>query len=281
MAPRRLPVFDEPLYPNVTISPGQSGCVADTSELVFVEGRPTSHALTLYSRGRDAIWSASGQKGLTLAAATGTLDATNGFEQRVAVRYDGVSAIEGGTAQCGSQTLRITARLIRPATPNAPVEINRTLSLAATRDTSPDWEVMPGLGSRGASLRARLDLPSRADAAKSAPLDYRFETGASTDAELRIIALPVHPLTSADGLRIAIQIDDGPLQTLDFRTFGRSEEWKQNVLTNSAIRSIPLRQLAKGAHHLRIHALDPGFILDRIDIRLDGAPDTYGGPPLR
>lgn len=45
-------------------------------------------------------------------------------------------------------------------------------------------------------------------------------------------------------------------------------------------RTIPPRQLAKGAYRLRIHALDPGFILDRIDVRLDGAPDCYGAPPV-
>lgn len=164
---------------------------------------------------------------------------------------------------------------------DAPIAIDRIVSLAATSAAAPDWEVVPGLGSRSGALRAKLDLPSRADAAGVAPLDYRFDVSASGDAELRIVAIPVHPLTSENGLRIAVQLDDGPLQTLDFRTFGRSEEWKQNVLTNSAVRAIPLHRLAKGAHRLRIHALDPGFILDRIDVRLDGAPDYYGAPPIR
>jgi hypothetical protein len=27
--------------------------------------------------------------------------------------------------------------------------------------------------------------------------------------------------------------------------------------------------------------MDPGFLLDRIDVRLDGAPDYYGAPPIR
>ncbi|HEY0623241.1 glycosyl hydrolase 115 family protein [Sphingomonas sp.] len=164
---------------------------------------------------------------------------------------------------------------------DAPTAIDRIVSLAATSAAAPDWEVVPGLGSRGGALRAKLDLPSRTDATEVTPLDYRFDVPASGDAELRIVAIPVHPLTSANGLRIAVQLDDGPLQTLDFRTFGRSEEWKQNVLTNTAVRSIQLRQFAQGAHRLRIHALDPGFILDRIDVRLDGAPDYYGAPPIK
>ncbi|WP_343519737.1 glycosyl hydrolase 115 family protein [Sphingomonas sp.] len=170
-----------------------------------------------------------------------------------------------------------TARRI----PDPAPRIDRIVSLAAARASAPDWEVVPGLGSRGAALRAKLDLPSRGDAAGVAPLDYHFEVPTAGDVELRIVAIPVHPLTSENGLRIAVQLDNGPVQLLDFRTFGRSEEWKQSVLTNTAVRAIPVRQLAKGAHRLRIHALDPGFILDRIDVRLDGAPDYYGAPPIK
>jgi hypothetical protein len=255
--------------------------VADASELTFVEGRPASHALTLYSHGRPAAWSAAGHKGLTFAALSGELDAANGFEQRVAVRYDGTGAIDGGTVECGDSMLKVAARHIVPAAPDGPVEIERTISLAAVGAVSPAWEVVPGLGSRGSSLRALLELPSRTDVAGIEPLTYGFEASDKSDAELRIVALPVHPLTSASGLRLAVQLDDGPLEVLDFGTFGRSEEWKQNVLTNTAVRSIRLSQLTQGAHRLRVYALDPGFILDRIDVRLDGAPDYYGAPPTR
>ena len=159
--------------------------------------------------------------------------------------------------------------------------MDHTISLAAVGAASPAWEIVPGLGSRGASLRSLLALRSRTDFAGIEPLTYGFEVSHTGDADLRIVALPVHPLTSASGLRLAVQLDDGPLEVLDFRTFGRSEEWKQNVLTNTAVRSMRLLQLARGAHRLRIYALDPGFILDRIDVRLNGAPDYYGAPPTR
>jgi len=280
MAPRRLPVFDEPLYPQAVL-PDRPGCEVDASELVFVEGRPASHALTIYSHGRPGAWSAVGHRGLAFAAPSGELDVANGFEQRVTVAYDGRGTIEGGTVECGGSTVRVSARRIVPAAPGAPVEIGRTISIAAVSAVSPAWEVVPGLGSRGAALRSLIELPSRDDTAGIEPLTYSLEVVDTGDAELRIVALPVYPLTSANGLRLAVQLDDGPLELLDFRTFGRSEEWKQNVLTNTAIRSIRLRQLAMGAHRLRVYALDPGFVLDRIDLRLDGAADYYGAPPVR
>ncbi len=163
-----------------------------------------------------------------------------------------------------------------------PVPANRIMSLAAG-DFAPgdDWERIPGLGSRGAALRSKLDLPSRDASAGGKAIVLSFETGDEADATLRVVALPAHPLTAANRLWLGVQVDDGPVAILDFETHGRSEMWKQGVLSNSAARDIPLPRLAAGAHRVRLYALDPGFLLDRVDVRLDGAPDYYGAPPLR
>lgn len=158
------------------------------------------------------------------------------------------------------------------------VGANRTLSLMAASRSNADWDIVPGLGSRGAALRSRLDLTTTNDTTSRQPLGYDFETGAVTDARLKIVAIPAHPLTSANGLKLAVRLDGGPVQILDFETFGRSEEWKQNVLSNTAVRVLPVSQLPGGKHRLDVYALDPGFLLDRIDVKLDGAPDTYGAP---
>ena len=80
---------------------------------------------------------------------------------------------------------------------------------------------------------------------------------------------------------MTVQIDDGAPQDLDYETHGRSEEWKRNVLSNSATRSIRIPRLGAGTHRVRLYARDPGILLDRIDLRLDGAPDYYGAPPIR
>jgi hypothetical protein len=97
--------------------------------------------------------------------------------------------------------------------------------------------------------------------------------------EDRPFALPIHPPASANKLGLDVQIDGGPVMLLDFRTFGRSEEWKHNVLGNAAIRTIPLRHLPASEHRIGLHTLDPGFLLDWIDVRLDWAPDYYGAAP--
>lgn len=281
MAPRDLPVFARPVFPKADF-PRKAGCGLDVAELSFVEGRPARHALTVHGWGMDGEWRLADQKGIVAEATHGALTAANGFQQRIILSYDGGGAINFGTLECGGRRLAVAGRFIRAGHAAAPVEIDRTISLTAASPAamSEDWEVVPGLGSRQAALRAKLNLPSRDAPGETQPLRYVFETGNEAGAELRVVAVPVHPLTSANGLRLAVQVDDGPVRILDFETHGRSEDWKRNVLGNMAFRGIALPQLAEGRHEIRVHALDPGFLLDRIDVRLDGAADFYGAPPL-
>ena len=158
----------------------------------------------------------------------------------------------------------------------------RTLSIAASSAaTHPQWQKIDELGSMGAALRSSLALPSveASRAAEAAPLMFEFHTDSAGPVGINIVALPTHPLTSDNQVRLGYSIDDGPLAILDFRTHGRSNEWKLNVLSNTAVRSLAPQQFAPGKHRLRLYAMDPGFILDRIDIVPDGAARYYGATP--
>jgi len=79
---------------------------------------------------------------------------------------------------------------------------------------------------------------------------------------------------------LGVSLDDGPVRVLDFATLGRSDEWREDVLSNSAARWLDIRRMAAGAHNLRLYALDPGIVLDRVEVELDGAVPHYGALPL-
>jgi hypothetical protein len=91
--------------------------------------------------------------------------------------------------------------------------------------------------------------------------------------------LPTHPRDPAQGLRAAVKLDDGDWQTLDFATKARSDRWRQNVLTNTAVATLPLKSFAAGAHQVAIVPLDPGLTLDRVELVLDGARPLYAPMP--
>jgi hypothetical protein len=56
---------------------------------------------------------------------------------------------------------------------------------------------------------------------------------------------------------------------LNFKTEGRSTEWKNNVLSNNAVHKLNLPALPPGKHQLKLYLVDPGVIVDRFLITLD------------
>ena len=293
-APRRLPVFDAPAFPAYGVA-GRTGCAlaypaplsAMGGALPFTRGRPETKTITLIQYGaQEQPWSvASVPAGMSLSVSKGALNEANGYEQRIDVRYDGRTQ-DGGTGAalrfaCGAEQLQAKLQWAPGAADGVATEHERIIALPATAGAATQGWSEIDLGSFGAGMRADLALPSRdlaADTSAAPALLYRFHSHTKGAAQLKIIAVPVHPLTSANKLRIAVSLDGQPPTALDFTTHGRSDEWKNNVLTNTAVRTIPLPGLPPGPHTLKVLALDPGFILDRIEIAFDGAPRYYGKP---
>jgi len=86
-------------------------------------------------------------------------------------------------------------------------------------------------------------------------------------------------LNNQFSMRYAISVDNGPVQILDFKTFGRSEEWKQNVLSNRASRRSQLMSMPTGKHVMKFYALDPGVMIDEVRIDLGGLKKAYSVLP--
>ena len=53
---------------------------------------------------------------------------------------------------------------------------------------------------------------------------------------------------------------------LAYETYDRSEEWKENVLNNQAVRNQVVPLTGSGKHTVVITALDEGEVLDQICI---------------
>ncbi|GGZ21319.1 glycosyl hydrolase 115 family protein [Asticcacaulis endophyticus] len=284
MAPRRLPVFMEPVYPQWSPS-SQPGCATavaggwwnDENALTFVTGQPRSRVIELFTRqATDQTWTLKAPKGaLKLSSESGTLDATNGWEQRLTVTYDGTTELGPIDIQCGGKTIRIHTKLLPAPVPADYVENDRRVIIPLASQSDARWERLEELGHTGDVLRSRLDLPTL-QAPDGEPLRYRFSTYSSVGGSLNLVGLPVHALNPGTGVKIAVQLDSGPIEVLDFSTVGRSDQWRANVLVNKAVQTLPLRMLNAGAHELKIWPLDPGVVLDHAEIRLDGADKYYG-----
>ncbi len=155
-------------------------------------------------------------------------------------------------------------------------------SLKAGKDAA--WEVLDGLGYSGSVVVA---LPYNTEPlidpatikAQSPMLEYDFFTFNFGETDVRVQAVPTHPFYEGRSVRCAVAIDDAEPEIIDFKTVGRSSEWKQNVLKNAAVKSADQMIEMPGKHKLKVWMVDPGVMVDEILIDLGGWKSSYAFPP--
>ena len=113
--------------------------------------------------------------------------------------------------------------------------------------------VCEGLGYEGKAAEIR----------KGDALTFSFGNLKTDSVEVDIRLLPNHPV-HGDKLRCSVSLDGAEPEVIAYETKGRSEEWKENVLRNQAIRKIVLPVPGRKSHQLVIKALDEGVILDQV-----------------
>ena len=94
-------------------------------------------------------------------------------------------------------------------------------------------------------------------------LTFSFSDWKADVVEVEVRLLPNHPVHGTQ-LRFSVSIDGAEPKVISYETKGRSEEWKENVLRNQAIRKIVLPVSGKKSHQLEIKALDEGVALDQV-----------------
>jgi hypothetical protein len=149
------------------------------------------------------------------------------------------------------------------------------------------WKIINDLGYAGKVLQATpvglkddtVSVNRELIKKNNSFIEYEFYTLTADSLKVHLFTLPTHPLNNNHSMRYAVAVDEGPITIVDFRTFGRSEEWKQNVLSNRAVRQIAWPLPEKGRHILRIYCIDPGVILDEIRIDAGGLIKAYSTVP--
>ena len=301
IAPAKLPQYSEPDFPRwqgrdekTCALEAEGGSYYDIGGATpalpaFQRELPRTRYVDLFLKAPAALaWSAAASAPwIKLDRTKGAFDPSDP-EVRLHVSVDWKYVPDDGqgaiTLTCdGTPTnLQVLVRIApRNAIKNVSfIESDRIVSIyASDADAATGaWETLHGLGHAGASLRSALTLKSSATQGPSAT--YRFATTTANDrATLRVFALPTLPITSDNGLRVAVSIDGGAPTVVDFKTAEFSAAWRQNVLTNAAVGTVGNLDLKPGPHRLTVTALDPGVVLDRYEIDFDGAPRAYDPVP--
>jgi len=310
MKPRELPVYQEPVKPDITIngtacwSLAPEGFVTKDSSLIDMTHGMTLPAFDNLNQQRYFVdvflndkktvdWTAlPSHNWIRLSKRSGSLETEWGKNQvRIWVDIDWKKAanekqltgniiFKGGGKQLQvaiqGRWLKIAERLQN----NTFIENNGVVAMHAINYSSGGgWIKSYNLGYTGHVIQA-IPFSNPDTAIKNHPfVGYDFNTFTPTTPNLTIFTLPTHPLNNQYSNRYAVAVDEGPLTVVDFKTEGRSEEWKQNVLGNRAERMIPLQFLDKGHHTLRIYCIDPGIMFDEIRIDLGGLKKAYSVLP--
>lgn len=157
---------------------------------------------------------------------------------------------------------------------HVPIENNSVISIYAENffgvNNTPNskWIKMDNLGHTGAAMQHitndEVALKKQENSSKKAQLSYNFIVVTPEEKQLTLFALPTHPIHQNWRVGVKVYIDGKELGIADVTTKGRSETWKQNVLSNTATATVNLGNLASGKHQITIEANDPEFILDRL-----------------
>jgi hypothetical protein len=257
------------------------------------------------TKNQEVNWAASVSNGwIRLSKNNGLLSPGQGMKQVriwVDIDWSKLSTNEKGAGHIictgGGQQMVVNVQVTKRnknelAGYNGFIEDNGFISMHATHFTRQtnnalhQWKVINGLGYTGNALQAlpltiSNEIATDPDSIKTRHsfVAYDFYTFSSVNPFVTVFTLPTHPINNNFSVRYAVSIDNGPLKVVDMKTFGRSEEWKQNVLRNRAERRIEMPFLKAGKHTLKIYCVDPGVILDEIRIDLGGLKKTYSTIP--
>lgn len=100
---------------------------------------------------------------------------------------------------------------------------------------------------------------------------YVFTPGAFL---IQVYAIPTQSVDRSKRMCYAIALDDGVPAVSDI-----SGDWGTNVLRGTPIGSTKHTAVKPGPHVLRIWAVDPGIVLDKIVMYSGDVKDSYFGPP--
>jgi len=96
------------------------------------------------------------------------------------------------------------------------------------------------------------------------PYTHSFVLSETTDSIIiEVSMLPTHPINNKS-LRYSIEVDKQPERVISIRTQGRSETWKQNVLSNRSVFKFSVPTKGEKTHSITLKPLDDGIFLREI-----------------
>ena len=156
------------------------------------------------------------------------------------------------------------------------MEAADTWQRSADGDTR--WEELPGYGATRSAMSV-FSGTAASNADSKAALEYRVYLYDSGDFQLQATLAPTLNFVPGRGLRFAVSVDDGPRTVVDALEHNTQRDWEQAVSDGVRRVTLPLAIAAPGYHTLKIWAVDPALVLERLVLSHGPLRPSYLGPP--
>jgi hypothetical protein len=201
------------------------------------------------------------------------------------------------TVSGAGQSVVIHATVRNPSLPkrdqvNGFVENAGVVSMEAAHFTravntpSVNWQLIPDLGRTLSGVTPfPVTAPSQTPGGKTPRLEFQMTVFDSGEAAVHAWFSPTQDFTGGKGLRYAVSIDDGPIQTVDVHANDTIPDWKYPQWWNQAVSEHIKKAVSKhiiekpGTYVLKFWMVDPGLVLQKLIVDMGGMKPSYLGPP--
>jgi hypothetical protein len=147
-----------------------------------------------------------------------------------------------------------------------------------TADGETHWEELPGYGATRSAMTV-FPVTAESNTESKAALEYKMYLYDAGEFEMQAILAPTLNFVPGRGLRFAVSVDDGPRTIVDELEHNAQKDWEQAVSDGVRRVTVPLTIAKPGYHTLKIWAVDPGVVLERIVVSHGALRPSYLGPP--
>ena len=191
----------------------------------------------------------------------------------------------------GDRKIVVTVPIANPASPRPEelegfVETDGCVSIEAQHFTraietkAVQWRKIPDFGRTLSAMTAfPVMSPSRVLSSLAARLEYRMYLFHYGPVSVDVYLAPTQKFQPGAGFRYGISFDDDPPQVINVHADYSHAEWERSV--KDSVRVLTSKHVIgqPGYHVLKLWALDPGLVFEKLVVNAGGVRPSYLGPP--
>lgn len=159
------------------------------------------------------------------------------------------------------------------------ISMNADFLIDAVDDAATHWVRIADIGRTGNGVTFFPPFPRTATFTDTAAhLEYDLFTTDSGATKVMVYCAPTLPFNESNGLRYGISFDHEKPQIINLHADNSERAWAQSVSDNIRISTSTHNLPKAGRHVLKIWAVDPGIVIEKIVIDFGGLRKSYLGP---